>query len=90
MVLCAPRLSSARAVFSLVSPAPIIITCRARNESKIFSASSTATEPTDTLPGWTFSRVVICPVDRNEANETILKQIGIAPLGMNKQFLRGL
>src|SRR2546425_147540 len=50
MMLCAPRLSKARAVFSLVSPAPMTITCRSCSDSKIFSASSTATEPTDELP----------------------------------------
>ena len=37
---------------SLVSPAPMTITCRSCSDSKIFSASSTATEPTDVLPRW--------------------------------------
>ena len=44
MMLFAPRESSARAVFSLVSPAPMTSTSRSASELKIFSASSTATE----------------------------------------------
>ena len=60
MMLRAPRESRARAVFSPVSPAPIIITARSPNELKIFSASSTATEPTDTLPRWMLVLVRTC------------------------------
>ena len=46
----APLESSERAVFSLVSPAPITITRFPSRPSKILSASSTATEPTEVLP----------------------------------------
>ena len=35
---------------SLVSPAPMTMTRQPRRSPKIFSASSTATEPTETLP----------------------------------------
>ncbi len=49
-MLRAPRDNKARAVFSPVSPAPMIITSRSLKVLKIFSANSTATDPTETLP----------------------------------------
>ena len=48
--LLAPRLLSARAAFSLVSPAPMTSTCCDLSESKIDPANSTATELTEMLP----------------------------------------
>ena len=45
-----PRELKARNVFSLVSPAPSTSTFRPRKSPKIFSAKSTATDPTETDP----------------------------------------
>ena len=49
-MLLAPRASRARAVSSLVSPAPRIMTRHSFRRPKIFSARSTATDPTETGP----------------------------------------
>jgi hypothetical protein len=46
----APRERKALAVFSLVSPAPIIMILRPSRSPNICSAKSTAMEPTETLP----------------------------------------
>ena len=56
----APRGIRARAVFSLVSPAPITRTSCSASELKIFSASSTATEAMEMLPRWMLVSVRMC------------------------------
>ena len=79
-MLRAPRESRARSVFSPVSPAPMIITSRSLSRLKIFSASSTATDPTDTLPRWMLVSVRMCLATLNARWKALLSRLPVWPL----------